>query len=64
MNAPVGICVLDAQTLIPEIVNDSFVAIAGKPREEILGSFYWDTFAEVRAYFENALTGVIREGKP
>jgi PAS domain S-box-containing protein len=64
MNAPVGICVLDAQTLVAEIVNDSFIAVAGKPREAILGSFYWDTFAEVREYYESALAGVIREGEP
>jgi PAS domain S-box-containing protein len=64
MNAPVGICVLDAQTLAAEIVNDSFIAVAGKPREAILGNFYWDTFAEVRANYESALAGVIREGKP
>jgi PAS domain S-box-containing protein len=64
MNAPVGICLLDAQTLVAEIVNDSFVAVAGKPREAILGNFYWDTFAEVREYYERALAEVITDGKP
>ena len=64
MNAPVGICVLDAETLVAEIVNDSFIAVAGKPREDILGNFYWDTFAEVRGYYEPALKTVVAEGKP
>jgi PAS domain S-box-containing protein len=64
MNAPVGICVLDAQTLKAEIVNDSFTAVAGKPRETILGNFYWDTFAEARPYYESALQGVISTGNP
>lgn len=64
MSAPVGICVLDAATLTPEIVNDSFIAVAGKSRQTILGNFYWDTFAEVRQYYETALETVIREGKP
>jgi len=64
MNAPVGICVLDARTLIAEIVNDSFIEVAGKPREAILGHFYWDTFAEARQYYENILEGVISNGKP
>ncbi len=64
MNAPVGICVLDAETLVSEIVNDSFIAVAGKSRDAILGNFYWDTFAEVRQYYESALENVIREGKP
>lgn len=64
MNAPVGICVLDAQTLKAEIVNDSFIAVAGKPREAILGNFYWDTFPEARPHYESALAGVILKGSP
>ncbi|MDR7372874.1 ATP-binding protein [Flavobacterium aquidurense] len=64
MNAPIGICVLDAQTLTAEIVNDSFITVAGKPRETIVGNFYWDTFSEVRQYYESALENVVREGKP
>jgi PAS domain S-box-containing protein len=64
MSAPVGICVLDAETLIAEIVNESFIEVAGKPREVILGSFYWDTFAEVREHYESALANVVAQGKP
>lgn len=63
MNAPVGICVLDAETLKAEIVNDSFVTVAGKTREVILGHYYWDTFAEVKQYYETALAGVIASGE-
>ncbi|PIF34449.1 PAS domain-containing protein [Flavobacterium sp. 9] len=63
MSAPVGICVLDADTLKAEIVNDSFIAVAGKPREAILDRFYWDTFSEVREYYEAALAGVVSDGK-
>lgn len=64
MNAPVGICVLDARTQVVEIVNDSFIAVAGKPREAILGHFYWDAFPEARPYYESALAGVISNGNP
>jgi len=64
MNAPVGICVLDAQTLKAEIVNDSFIAVAGKPREAILGNFYWDAFAEARSCYESALAGAVSTGNP
>jgi len=64
MNAPVGICVLDAQTIKAEIVNDSFIAVAGKPREAILGNFYWDTFPEARSYYESALASAISTGNP
>lgn len=64
MNAPVGICVLDAQTLKAEIVNESFTAVAGKPREAILGNFYWDTFPEARSNYESALADAISDGNP
>lgn len=64
MNAPVGICVLDAESLIAEIVNDSYLAVTGKPREKILGSFHWDIFSEVRQLYESILAGVIATGEP
>ncbi|WP_347049205.1 ATP-binding protein [Flavobacterium olei] len=64
MNAPVGICVLDAQSLKAEIVNDSYVAATGKPREAILGHFHWDTFSEVRHLYENTLADVVTSGHP
>lgn len=64
MNAPVGICVLDAQSLAVEIVNDSYAAVTGKPRETIVGYYYWEAFPEMRQQFENALANVAAEGKP
>ncbi|WP_163396403.1 PAS domain-containing sensor histidine kinase [Flavobacterium limi] len=64
MNAPVGICVLDAQNLAAEIVNDSFTELAGKSREAIIGNFYWDTFPEVRHSYEAAMAGVLAGGQP
>lgn len=64
MNAPVGICVLDAQTLAAEIVNDSFTQLAGKSRDAILGNYYWDTFPEVRRSYEAAMAGVAAGGQP
>jgi PAS domain S-box-containing protein len=63
LQSPVGICVVDAPTLISEIVNDSFIKVAGKPRDAIIGKMYWDTFAEVRQY-EAALSEVITSGVP
>src|SRR6478735_1174757 len=64
LEAPVGISLLDASTLVSEIVNDSFIGIAGKPYEAIAGKFYWDTFAEARAYHEESLQKVVKEGIP
>ena len=60
--APVGICVIDASTLISEIVNDSFVEIVGRSQEAIVGRIFWETFSEARPYYEQALNEVIDTG--
>ena len=64
LEAPIGICVLDAATLVSEIVNDSFIEVAGKSYDEIAGKYYWDTFAEVKPYYEEALQKVVTQGIP
>ncbi|MDB5158727.1 MAG: hypothetical protein JWR50_3434, partial [Mucilaginibacter sp.] len=64
LNAPIGICILDAATLVAEMVNDKFLQVAGKTSEAIIGNFYWDSFAEVRQYYEAALKGVVETGEP
>jgi PAS domain S-box-containing protein len=64
LQSPIGICVLDAATLVTEIVNDSFIEIAGKPYEEIAGKYYWDSFVEVKPYYEVALKNVVDNGVP
>lgn len=64
LEAPIGICLLDAKTLISEIVNDSFTEVAGKKYEEIAGKHYWDSFAEAKPYYEEALQKVVEEGVP
>jgi two-component system sensor histidine kinase VicK len=63
LNAPIGICILDAKTLVAEIVNGKFLEVAGKPYEAVHGQFYWDAFAETRDYYEAALTGVVESGQ-
>ena len=60
--APIGICVIDAATLLAETVNEKFLEIAGKRRDEIIGHNYWETFAEVRFLYEAALTEVVETG--
>jgi PAS domain S-box-containing protein len=64
LESPVGICIIDAFTLLCELVNQRFVAVAGKPFEAIIGHSYLDTFAEARPYHEKALAGVIKNGLP
>lgn len=62
--APIGICVMDAATLVSETVNEKFIEIAGKPYDEIVGKHYWETFSEAKPYYEEALNEVIKTGKP
>lgn len=64
LQAPVGICLMDAATLICEIVNDKFVEIAGKPHEAIMGNWYWDVFAGAAPQYETALQQVVDKGAP
>src|ERR1700759_658812 len=58
--APMGICIMDASTQVSEVVNDAFLEVAGRSREQIIGQFYWDTFAEVRHLFEEDLNRASR----
>src|ERR1700743_2160937 len=62
-SAPIGICILDATTFVAELLNDKFLEIAGKPKEAIIGKWYWEPFAEVREYYEDALKSVPKNGK-
>jgi two-component system sensor histidine kinase VicK len=63
LNAPIGIAILNADTLVAEIVNEKFLEVAGKPYAAIHGQFYWDAFAEARPYYETALAGVVTSGQ-
>jgi PAS domain S-box-containing protein len=62
LQAPIGICVIDANTLVSKVVNEKFVDIAGKPIEEIIGNKYWDTFDDTRTVYEDALDHVVKYG--
>ncbi|MEJ6979656.1 PAS domain-containing protein [Pedobacter sp. P351] len=64
LNAPIGICVLDAATLTCEIVNESFLQVVGKHYDAIVGKYFWNVFAEFRQFYEAFLYKVIKTGKP
>jgi PAS domain S-box-containing protein len=61
--APVGTCVMDAETLVVENLNQRFVEIAGKPYEAIMGHCYWEAFAEAAPYYKTPLQEVVDTGK-
>ncbi len=62
LQAPIGICVMDAQSREIEIANASFIEIAGKPFGEIAGKRYRDVFTEESPNHEAAFKQVLGKG--
>ncbi|RBQ06663.1 PAS domain-containing sensor histidine kinase [Pedobacter miscanthi] len=62
--APIGICILDAQTFVAEMVNDKFLEIARKPKADIIDKWYWDAFREVKHLYQAALENVAKTLQP
>lgn len=60
--APMGICVVDATTLVAENVNELFLEVTGKSYEAVMGKYLWEPFAEVASTFDVILQGVIDKG--
>ena len=64
LNAPVGICILDGNPLRTEIVNDIFLELVGKNREDFESKPYWDNFPELRDMYVPLLDSVVSTGTP
>ena len=64
LNAPVGICILDGDPLRTEIVNDIFLELVGKSREDFETKPYWDNFPELRDLYVPLLDSVLSTGTP
>lgn len=62
MQAPVGICIVNKENLMVEIVNDSFLEIAGKRREVLEKKSFWDAVPEVATFYEPILNNVFTTG--
>ena len=63
-SAPIGVCILHPVTFKAELLNDKFLEITGKPKESIIGRSYWETFADGKHLYEDALKTVALTGKP
>ncbi|WP_439698866.1 PAS domain S-box protein [Mucilaginibacter sp. AW1-7] len=64
-NAPVGICIVDAATLVVEMANAHFLKLTGKPEEAVLGKHYREIFPLDRLdQDEMILNKVVQEGRP
>ncbi|MBV8389569.1 MAG: PAS domain S-box protein [Mucilaginibacter sp.] len=61
--APVGMCILKGQALLVEEVNDAFLKIIGKTKEEFKDKSYWTANAKNIAGDEAITIGVMNTGK-
>jgi signal transduction histidine kinase len=61
--APIGICVVSGRPLWAEEVNDRFLLISGKTREQFNCAPYWEVLSEIAFLFEETLNSVFETGK-
>lgn len=62
--APVGICVIRASDLMVQEVNDGYLDLVGKKREELEHRTIWDAVAEAAENYAPVLQEVIDTGIP
>jgi PAS domain S-box-containing protein len=64
INAPVGICILKGDELRAEVVNDIFLELTGRRREELEGKPYWDVLREIKDTYAPIVDTVATSGGP
>ncbi|MEO6522146.1 MAG: PAS domain S-box protein [Mucilaginibacter sp.] len=63
MQAPVGIVILKGTDFFVELVNDNYLELVGKKREEFENRSLWEGMPEVESQvFNNLLQGVLKTG--
>jgi PAS domain S-box-containing protein len=61
--APIGMCVVSGNPVKVEEVNDRFLIISGKTREQYAKAPYWEVLHEVAHIFEPVLDSVFKTGE-
>jgi len=61
--APVGMCIVQGNPLAVTEVNDSFVELTGKGREELESRPYWEVISEAAAFYEPITQHVLTTGE-
>ncbi|HET9486943.1 MAG TPA: PAS domain-containing protein [Chryseosolibacter sp.] len=64
LHAPVGICILKGEPLKAEVVNDIFLQLYGKSREELESKPYWEVLSDLKEQYSGLFQNVILTGKP
>lgn len=62
MKAPVGICIVKAGLVLVEVVNEIFLELVGRTREELDGKKYWEVLAEAASVYAPILQNVFDTG--
>jgi len=60
--APVGICIIRAKDLLIQDVNDSYLELVGRRREELENQTIWDAIPEAAEAYAPVMNDVIRSG--
>lgn len=61
--APIGICVVSGSPARVEEVNDRFLLISGKSREQFNRAPYWEVLPEIASLFEEKMNQVFTTGE-
>ncbi len=64
MQAPVAIAVFRGRDFVAEIVNDHYLAIVGKTREEFVGNPLFTSLPETKEVLEPLALNLVRTGEP
>lgn len=63
-HAPIGICILNAEDFIIELLNEKFLEMARKPKSELIGKLYWESFSQARKFHEAVMYNVVSSKIP
>lgn len=62
-SSPIGICIVSGNPAWVEEVNERFLVISGKTREQYGNASYWEVLHEAAPFFEKVLDDVFKTGK-
>lgn len=62
--APVGICIIRAEDLMIEVVNDTYLELVGKKRRDLENRTIWEAVPEAADLYAPVMNEVINTGTP